>query len=89
MSITEKAGTLLPQNDSQLEQFTKAQAHIRAAAHIIDQLSVIETPQLSKEQRDSWRNLADEIRSMLWECYSNAQDLQSNYYIPLLPLENQ
>lgn len=89
MPYTEKAGNLLPQNDSQLEQFTKAQAHIRAAARIIDQLSVIETPQLTKEQRDSWRTLADEIRSMLWECYSNAQDLQSTYYIPLFPLENQ
>lgn len=83
MSTTENAGILLPQDCAHLEQFVRAQAHIRAAAHIVDEISVIKPPHLSKEQQDSFRNLAAEARSTLWESYGNVQDLLSTYFIPL------
>lgn len=86
MSTTEKAGTSLPQDCANLEQFIRAQAHIRAAALIADDLSVIKPPQLSKEQQDKFHNLASEINDMLWEAYGHVQDLMSSYYIPVFPV---
>lgn len=86
MSTTEKAGTLLPQDCANLEQFIRAQAHIRAAAKITDDLSVIKPPHLSKEQLDSFHNLASEINDMLWEAYRQVQDLLDAYFIPVFPV---
>jgi len=83
MPNTEKAGTLLPQDCTHLEQFIRAQAHIRAAAKIADDLTVIQPPHLSKEQLDKFHNLASEITDMLWEAYGHVQDLQSSYFIPV------
>ena len=83
MHYAEKAGTLLPQDCAHLEQFIRAQAHIRAAARIIDEISVIKPPHLSKEQQDSFHNLADEARSALWETYGDVQDILSAYFIPV------
>ena len=87
MSTTEKAGNLLPQNCPELEQFIKAQAHIRAAARIIDILSVHKLPHLPKEQADSFRNLASETRDTLWDEDSHVQDLATAFYLPLYPIE--
>lgn len=88
MPYTEKkAGTSLPQNCPELELFIKAQAHIRAAVHLIDEFAGHELPQLSERQRKAFRNLRPEVISMLWECDSNVQDLMSAFLIPLFPLE--
>lgn len=85
MSTTEKAGTSLPQNCPELEQFVKAQAHIIEAARIIDGLTVIDLSHLSEHEQHSFRNLAETTRSTLWETYSDAQDLLSAYLIPKYP----
>jgi len=87
MSTTEKAGTLLPQNSPDLELFIKTQAHIRKAIDFIDDASVIQLPQLTQDQADTFKNLCEEIRSMLWENYGNVQDLMSAFYLPLFPIE--
>lgn len=88
MPITEKAGTLLPQNCPELEQFIKAQSHIRAAARFIDEISVRQTPAFTKKQQESWKDLADDIRDSLWEIDSKVQDLMSSFLIPLFPIDN-
>jgi len=75
MSTTEKAGTLLPQNEPQLAKFIKAQNHIRAAARLIDDIRVSPNPKFGQSQKDAFRNLAAEIRDTLWECDSNTEDL--------------
>lgn len=87
MLTTEKAGNSLPQTCPELEQFIKAQAHIRAAARIIDDISVLKLPQQPKKQQDSFRNLAADVRSTLWEIDSDVQDLLSAYYFPLFPID--
>ena len=87
MHSTDKAGNSLPQNCPELEQFIKAQAHIRAAARIIDILSAHKLPHLPKERADSFRNLASETRDTLWEEYGNVQELASAFYLPLYPIE--
>lgn len=46
-----KAGNLLPSSCPELEQFIKAQAHIRAAVRFTDDLTIVEPPQLPKEQQ--------------------------------------
>ena len=89
MSTTEKAGNLLPQNCPELEQFIKAQAHIRAAVHLIDELAGHELQQLPEKRRGYFRNLRSEVISMLWECDSNVQDLMSAFLIPLFPIETE
>jgi len=86
MPNTEKAGTSLPSSCPELEQFIKAQAHIRAAVNFIDDISVIKLPHLPEPRQDSFKNQAEEIRSMLWDIDSNVQDLMSAYYIPLFPI---
>ena len=85
MSYTEKAGTSLPKDCPELEQFIRAQAHIRAAAHITDALTVINPPHLPKKQLDGFHNLASEVTDMLWEACGHVQDLLSAYYIPVFP----
>lgn len=85
MLYTEKAGTLLPQDCANLEQFIRAQAHIRAAAQITDGLSVIRPPHLSKEQLDLFRNLASDVTDKLWEADRDVQELQSSFYLPVFP----
>ena len=85
MSNTEQAGTLLPQDCANLEQFIRAQAHIRAAAQIADDLSVIKPPQLSKEQLDRFHNLASEVTDILWEADRDVQALLSSFYLPVFP----
>lgn len=86
MSYTEKAGNLLPQNCPELEQFIKAQAHIRAADHLIEPFSIIDLPHLPKEQRDIFHNLVEDTIDSLWECDSKVQNLMSDYFLPLFPV---
>lgn len=81
----ETAGTLLPQDCANLEQFIRAQAHIRAAAQIVDDLSVIKPPQLSEEQLDKFHNLASEVTDMLWEAEGHVQYLMFSFYLPVFP----
>lgn len=88
MPNTEKAGISLPQNRPELEQFIKGQAHIRAAARIIDEISVLQNPAFAKKQQESWKDLADDIRDSLWEIDSKVQDLMSSFFIPLFPIDN-
>lgn len=83
MSYTEKAGTSLPQNCPELEPFIKAEALIRTAARITDDLSVITPPHLPKERLDMFHNLASEVTDMLWEASRHVQDLLSAYFIPV------
>lgn len=85
---TDKAGTSLPQNCPALEPFIKAQAHIRAAARFIDEISVLQNPAFAKKQQESWKDLADDIRDSLWEIDSKVQDLMSSFLIPLFPIDN-
>lgn len=85
MSNTEQAGTSLPQNCPELERFIKAQAHIRAAARIADELSIIKPQQLSKQQLGKFHNLASEVTDMLWEADRHVQDLMSSFYLPVFP----
>lgn len=85
---TDKAGTSLPQNCPELEPFIKAQAHIRAAARLIDEISVRQNPAFTKKQQESWKDLADDIRDSLWEIDSKVQDLMSSFLIPLFPIDN-
>ena len=40
---------------------------------------------LSKHEQHSFRNLAETTRATLWETYSDAQDLLSEYLIPKYP----
>ena len=88
MQSQNTAGTLLPQNCPELAQFITAQGHIRAASHIIDALSVVKPPQLSRQHRESFRNLATEIHDELWQVYGEVQDLMSAFYLPLYPVSN-
>ena len=89
MSTTEKAGTLLPQDCAALEQVIKAQAHIRAAARIIDEISTSPNPKLDRRQKEGFRNLAQEIRDTLWECDSNMQHLLYTQFALEFPIEQQ
>ena len=89
MNQNEKhCGSTLPQNSPELELFVKAQAHIREAIKLVDEINVIKLPQLQKKQQDIFKNLADEVRSVLWEVDSNVQDLTSAYLIPLYPISD-
>lgn len=88
MSYTEKAGTSLPSGCPELELFIKAQAHIRAAARFIDEISVLQNPAFAKKRQESWKNFADDIRDSLWETDSKVQDLMSSFLIPLFPIDD-
>ncbi|MBQ9475181.1 MAG: hypothetical protein IJU69_02870 [Bacteroidales bacterium] len=87
MSYTEKAGNSLPQTCPELEQFIKAQAHIRAAVRIIDEFTLFSPPHLPEREQGFFRNLSREVVSSLWEVYSDVQDLLSAYYFPLFPID--
>lgn len=90
MSTTEKeAGNSLPSSCPELEQFIKAQAHIQAAARFTDDLTIVEPPQLPKEQQGFFHNLACEVTSMLFEADEHLQDLMSAFFIPLFPIEKE
>ena len=89
MPNTEKAGTSLPQNCPELEPFIKAQAHIRAAVRLIDEISTSPNPKLDRRQKEGFRNLAQEIRDTLWECDSNMQDLLYTQFALEFPIEQQ
>lgn len=89
MHNAEKAGTSLPPNCPELEQFIKAQAHVRAAARIIDETSVFEAPHLSEHDREDFRDTAEDIRADLWDLDSKVQDLMSAYLIPLFPITDK
>lgn len=89
MSTTDKASTSLPQSCPELEQFIKAQAHIRAAVRFTDDLTIVEPPQLPKEQQGFFHNLACEVTSMLFEADEHLQDLMSAFFIPLFPIEKE
>ncbi len=88
MRTQNEAGISLPQNCPELEQFITAQAHIRAAARIADDFTIVKPQQLSKEQQDKFRDLATEIYDTLWEIDSDVQDLMSAFYLPLYPVSN-
>ena len=88
MLTQNKAGNLLPQNCPELEQFFTAQAHIRAALHIIDNLSVVKPPQLSRQQRESFSNQARGIYDELSQVFGEVQDLMSAFYLPLYPVSD-
>lgn len=89
MQKQNEAGNLLPSSCPELEQFIKAQAHIRAAAHFADELTTVEPPQLSKKQQAFFHNLACEVTSMLFEADEHIQDLMSAFFIPLFPIEKE
>ena len=89
MPNTEKAGTSLPQNCPELEPFIKAQAHIRAAVRLIDEISTSPNPKLDRRQKEGFRNLAQEIRDTLWECDSNMQHLLYTQFALEFPIEQQ
>lgn len=89
MSTTEKAGTSLPSSCPELELFIKAQAHVRAAARIIDETSVFKAPHLSEHDREDFRDEAEDIRADLWDLDSKVQDLMSAYLIPLFPITDK
>lgn len=87
-NTTEKAGNLLPQNEPQLAKFIKAQNHIRAAARLIDDIRVAPNPKFGQSQKDSFRNLAAEIRDTLWECDSDTEDLLFTQFSLEFPVDN-
>lgn len=89
MPNTEKAGTSLPQNCPELEPFIKAQAHIRAAARIIDRLTAHPLNQMEEKEQDSFRNLAEECRSHMWEVDSQVQELTTAFFAPLFPINKE
>lgn len=87
MNQNEKhCGSELPQNGPELGLFIKAQAHIREAIKFVEDINVIKLPQLPKKQQDIFKNLADEVRTMLWETDSNVQELMSSYNLPFFPI---
>ena len=86
---TEKAGNSLPQNCPELELFIMAQSHIRAAARILDSFTAHPTPQFTDKQRDNFRNLAEEVRSLCYEALDDAESLQYMYFAPLCPLDGE
>ena len=85
-NTTKKAGTSLPQNCPELEQFIMAQTHLRAAALIIDDFTVHPLPQLTEKQRDKFQNLSGEIRSKCYEVLDDVENLQHMFFGPLFPL---
>ena len=87
MSNTEKAGTSLPPNCPELEQFIKGQAHIRAAARIFDSFTVHPLNHLTKKQQDDFRNIANEIRETCYEALDDAESLQFLFFSPLYPMD--
>ena len=87
MSTTEKAGTSLPQNCPELEQFVKAQAHCRAARIILDELSVHPLPQLTEGQRRRFKGICDEKFDALVEVIDAIEDLQFLFFGPLYPID--
>lgn len=84
----DQAGTSLPQNCPELEPFIKAQNHIRAAARLIDDIRVAPNPKFGQSQKDSFRNLAAEIRDTLWECDSDTEDLLFSQFSLEFPVDN-
>lgn len=89
MSITEKAGNLLPQNEPQLAKFIQAQSHIRAAAHLIDEISTCDLPFLEGKLQDTFRHMCDESHSKLWEVDDTVSDLLYLYHAPLFPIDEK
>ena len=85
---TEKAGTLLPQNCPELEQFIKAQAHCRAARNILDDFSVHPTPQLTEDQRRRFKDACDEEFNVIGEVIDAIEVLQFLFFSPLFPIES-
>lgn len=86
---TDKAGTLLPQNEPQLAKFIQAQSHIRAAAHLIDEISTCDLPFLEGKLQDTFRHICDESYGKLWEVDSSVSDLSYLYHAPLFPIEKE
>lgn len=86
MSYTNKAGTSLPQNCPELEQFVKAQAHIRAARLILDKFSVHPLPQLTEDQRRRFKDTCNEEFMALVEVLDVIEDLQYLFFGPLYPV---
>lgn len=89
MPITEKAGNLLPQNEPQLAKFIQAQSHIRAAAHLIDEISTCDLPFQEGKLQDTFRHICDESYSKLWEVDSSVADLLYLYHAPLFPIDEK
>ena len=87
MQTQNEAGNSLPHERPEMELLIHAQAHIHAAAHLLDPFTVHTLSQMTKKERDSYHNLAKEVVSTLWEAYSNTQDLMSAFFIPLYPLQ--
>ena len=86
MPYTEKAGTSLPPNCPELEQFVEAQAHCRAARIILDELSVHPLPQLTEDQRRRFKNICNEEFMVLVEVLDAIEDLQFLFFGPLYPV---
>lgn len=87
-NTTEKAGTLLPPNCPELEQFIKAQAHCRSARLILDDFSVHPTPQLTEDQRRRFKDACDEEFDVIGEVIDAIEDLQFLFFNPLFPIES-
>lgn len=87
MLTQNEAGTSLPHERPEMEQLIHAQAHIRAAIHLLDPFTVHALPQINEKERESLHGLARDIVSTLWETDSSTQDLLSAFFIPLYPLQ--
>ena len=89
MSYTEKAGNLLPQNEPQLAKFIQAQSHIRAAAHLIDEIRTCDLPFLEARLQDTFQNICEESHGKRWEVDSSVSDLLYLYHAPLFPIDEK
>lgn len=89
MQTQNKAGNLLPQNEPQLAKFIQAQSHIRAAAHLIDEIRTCDLPFLEGNLQDTFRHMCDESHSKLWEVDSSVSDLLYLYHAPLFPIDEK
>ena len=83
-----EAGTSLPSNCPELEQFIKAQAHCRAARLILDDFSVHPAPQLTEDQRRRFKDACDKEFDVLSEVVDVIEDLQFLFFSPLFPIES-
>ena len=88
MSNAAKAGALLPQNCPELALFIKAQAHIRAALLFQDEIRSLDRSHIPGDGKDRFRNLAEEVGSLLLEALDDLASLQYAYFSPVYPIDN-
>ena len=89
MQTQNEAGNLLPQNEPQLAKFIQAQSHIRAAAHIIDEIRTQDLSHLGKKLEGTFKDLCEETHRQLWEAEDTVSDLSYLYHAPLFPIDEK